>query len=223
MENYYDKNLSAERLKKVYEIAPNRTRQYLQAEINFVLDYLNPDDSVLELGCGYGRVLKPLAEKAANVTGVDSSQVNIKSANEYLNGIKNIRLFTMNAVELGFRNNTFDKVICIQNGISAFHVNPEKLIREAIRVTKDNGLVLFSSYSEKFWKYRLDWFKIQSDYGLIGQIDWEKTKNGVLACKDGFRATTFGKKEFGELGKRIGREIEIFEVDNSSLFCLIYK
>ncbi len=221
MTGYYDKNLSAEKLKKVYNVAPPRTRQYLQAEIDFVLKYIKSTDTVLELGCGYGRVLKPLAQKAQTVVGIDSSQANIVSAKKYLSGFDNIQLQTMNAAGLDFKENSFDKVICIQNGISAFHVDPEKLINETLRVLRPEGSAFFSSYSEKFWEDRLEWFKIQSENQLLGKIDWEKTKNGVIICKDGFSAQTYSKADFEKLMSKFDLPYEICEVDNSSLFCVI--
>ncbi len=223
MTGYYDKNLSADKLKKIYEVAPPRTKQYLQAEIDFVLNNIKSSDTVLELGCGYGRVLKPLAQKAQTVFGIDSSPANIKAAQEYLNEFDNIQLYTMNAAELTFENNSFNKAICIQNGISAFHVDPKKLIGESLRVTKKNGLMLFSSYSDKFWEDRLEWFKIQSEYRLLGEIDWEKTKNGLIICKDGFSAQTYKKTDFEELMSGFEVLYKISEVDNSSLFCVIEK
>ena len=126
----------------------------------------------------------------------------------------------MNAVQLSFPNNAFDVVVCIQNGISAFHVNQKELIHESLRVTKSNGIVLFSSYSEKFWNDRLKWFQLQSDAGLLGEIDYEKTINGNIVCKDGFTATTVGKDQFKTLTSDIDNVIvNIEEVDDSSLFC----
>jgi predicted nicotinamide N-methyase len=50
--DYYAKRLSAERLRKVYEVASPRARRYLEEEIRFVLDRITPDARVLELGCG---------------------------------------------------------------------------------------------------------------------------------------------------------------------------
>lgn len=44
-----------------------------------------------------------------------------------LSGHKNCFLYQMNAVDMNFDDNTFDMTICIQNGISAFHEEPEKL------------------------------------------------------------------------------------------------
>jgi len=91
---------------------------------------------------------------------------------------------------MAFDSCVFDVVFCIQNGISAFGVDQKRLIAESIRVTKNNGVILFSSYSPKIWDARLEWFRMQSQLGLIGEIDEEKTRNGTIVCKDGFRATT---------------------------------
>ena len=38
MVDYYTEKLSAERLRKVYEVATPRIRQYLEAELNYALE-----------------------------------------------------------------------------------------------------------------------------------------------------------------------------------------
>jgi len=218
MSNYYADKLSAERLKRCYEIASPRVQQYLDAEIEFVLEKIRPSDIVLELGCGYGRVLARLAKKAHRVTGIDTSLSSLLLAQDELQGISNFYLAAMNAVQLGFRDKVFDVVVCIQNGISAFHVNQKELIRESIRVTKPGGIVLFSSYSDKFWDARLEWFERQSEAGLLGEIDYAKTRDGVIVCKDSFTATTVRPNEFLSLSADLNAETRIIEVDESSLF-----
>jgi 2-polyprenyl-6-hydroxyphenyl methylase/3-demethylubiquinone-9 3-methyltransferase len=219
--SYYEKKLAAEHLKKAYDLAPPRTRQYLKAEIEFVLLYVNSSHTVLELGCGYGRVLKPLAARARLVVGIDSSLASLKAAVNYMAGMENTALYAMNAARLAFPDNTFDRVICIQNGISAFHVPPDLLVAESIRVTRPGGLALFASYSEKFWEHRLEWFRIQSEHGLVGELDPEKTKNGEIVGRDGFHATTFSADDFSALMSGLDVSYQIQEVDNSSLFCII--
>lgn len=221
MKNYYSQKLSAERLRLCYEIAPPRVKQYLEAEIEFVLDRIKPSDQVLELGCGYGRVLQQLMTKAATVVGIDTAYDSLLLARETLWHDSGCSLYQMNAAELGFRDRVFDMVICIQNGISAFKVEQQTLIREAIRVTCSGGRVLFSSYSNNFWADRLEWFRIQSAYGLIGEIDEEATANGVIVCKDGFRATTIGSHDFTLLTSNFAMSPRITEVDGSSIFCEI--
>jgi len=73
MKSYYSEKLSATNLKRVYDIAPLRVNQYLEAELNHVVQKIHPCDLVLELGCGYGRLLPAFANKAKYVLGVDVS------------------------------------------------------------------------------------------------------------------------------------------------------
>jgi len=44
---------------------------------------------------------------------------------------------------------------------------------------------VFSTYAAEFWSERLRWFELQAAAGLVGEIDYEKTKDGVVVCKDG--------------------------------------
>jgi ubiquinone/menaquinone biosynthesis C-methylase UbiE len=221
MSDYYKNNLSSERLLRVYETAPSRIRQYLKAEVDFVVDRTKPGDKVLELGCGYGRVLPDLAGKAGMVVGIDTSLESLRFGRGRLAGKGNYGLLNMNAIQLGFADGSFDLVACIQNGISAFHVDRKALLAESVRVARPGGRVLFSSYSERFWKDRLEWFRLQSELGLLGEIDEEKTGDGVIVCKDGFTATTVGPDEFRALAESLDVDFLITEVDDSSLFCEI--
>ncbi|MEW6261910.1 MAG: class I SAM-dependent methyltransferase [Thermodesulfobacteriota bacterium] len=219
--DYYAQKLSAERLRLVYEIASPRIRRYLEAELEFVLARFQPDNRVLELGCGYGRVLDRLAEKSRNVYGLDTSWESLVLAKERHQSHPPFRLALMTGARLGFRDRAFDLTACVQNGISAFKVDRRELMIEALRVTRPGGLVLFSSYSPKIWPERLDWFRAQAAHGLLGEIDEEKTSPGVIVCKDGFQAFTVGPKEFLALAESIGVKAEIQEVDESSVFCLL--
>ena len=221
MSDYYRQKLSATRLKQAYDMAPPRTRQYLEAEVSHVLDKIGADDTVLDLGCGYGRILPSLAQKARRVIGIDISLDSLLLGQELLVDIANCFLFQMDALQLAFSDNSLDVVVCIQNGISAFHVDQHSLIEESIRVVKPGGLALFSSYSEKFWDERLDWFRRQSEAGLLGEIDLEKSRDGLIVCRDGFTATTVGPELFQALTADIAADVIIAEVDESSLFCEI--
>ena len=219
--SYYSEKLSAERLQRCYSIAPPRVRQYMDAELQHILSKIRASDIVLDLGCGYGRVIKPLCRSAKIVIGIDTSKSSLEYGEKLLRGISNYRLFQMNAVDLRFPDGFFDVVTCIQNGISAFHVNKVDLIKESVRVARSGGLVLFSSYSDKFWEDRLEWFYIQSSEGLLGEIDREQTKDGVIVCKDGFKAYTVSPDEFISLASELNIEPKIEEIDNSSIFCEI--
>ncbi len=221
MRNYYSEKLSAEKLRQVYDIAPPRVRQYLDAEIAFVLTHIKSTDHVLELGCGYGRVLERLAGKAAVAVGIDNSHESLRMARR--TGSASYHIAEMDAVTPGFKDGAFDVVVCIQNGISAFHVDKRRLIQEALRIVKSGGKALFSSYSDKFWDDRLHWFELQSRHGLLGQIDYNATGDGMIVCTDGFRASTIGPSRFRELTSGLDVDIRLEEVDDSSLFCLLTR
>lgn len=221
MDQYYSEKLSAAKLKRCYEIAPPRVRQYLKAEVNHVLKKVRSSDIILEMGCGYGRVIKYICPHVKTIFGIDTSVSNLKMARYELHLCPNIHLARMNAVSMGFADKVFDITICIQNGLSAFKVDQTMLIKEAVRVTKSGGKALFSSYSEKFWNDRLEWFRMQADEGLLGKIDEEQTGKGIIVCDDGFRAVTISPDDFICLAQKAGVRAEIAEVDNSSVFCEI--
>ena len=161
--------------------------------------------------------------KRRKVVGIDISKENILYAEELYKMGKDLQFYEMDAANLSFQDNSYDMTICIQNGISAFKIDPLLLIKEALRVTKIGGIILFSSYSSKFWNDRLNWFKIQAKYGLIGEIDFDRTKDGIIVCKDGFIATTFSEQDFLDLASNFNVDTSIYEIDNSSLFCEIRK
>jgi len=222
MHGYYNL-LSAERLKKCYDIASPRIKKYLKAEIEFVNKKITSSSHILELGCGYGRIIEQLTAGALTIAGIDTSLDSLKLGKNILKNKPGISLSCMNAVCLGFKDNSFDFVLCLQNGISAFHSDKLQLVKEAIRVTRKGGKILFSTYSEKFWIDRLEWFKLQAREGLIGEIDESKTVKGTIICKDGFKATTIEPGKFISLVSSLNIIPKITEVDKSSIFFEIEK
>jgi ubiquinone/menaquinone biosynthesis C-methylase UbiE len=220
---YYKDRLFADKLLKCYEMAPSRIVQYLDAEIRFVIANVRGADLVLELGCGYGRVLKAVSSFVSMIVGNDVSKASLELAKSYMKPHRNYGMVQMDASNMSFYPCVFDAVFCIQNGISAFGVDKKRLIAESIRVTKDDGLILFSSYSPKIWEDRLAWFRRQSQVGLLGEIDDEETRDGNIVCKDGFRATTVSGGQFVELFGGFGLDVSIIEVDESSIFCKAVK
>jgi SAM-dependent methyltransferase len=214
VEGYYAGNLSGERLRQCYELASPRVRQYLDAEIAFVLDRLRSTDAALELGCGYGRVTFELGKRARSVVGIDTAEESLELARRLGEAHARCVFLEMDAAALTFGGDEFDLVACVQNGVCAFGVDPGQLIREAVRVTRPGGRVFFSTYSESFWPERLEWFEAQSSAGLLGEIDCD----GTIVCKDGFRSGMLTAAQLHSLGAAAGIDPRITEVDGSSVF-----
>ncbi len=172
----------------------------------------------MELGCGYGRVLKEFQKITPNIVGVDTSYGSLHYGKPNVAESTPTQLVQMDAGMTALRDNSFDIVICIQNGISAFKVNPTSLVEESLRIAVPEGKCLFSTYLDKIWEERLHWFELQAKEKLLGDIDFTKTKRGTIVCKDGFVATTFTDAEFHIIADKLGVSCETIEVNSSSLF-----
>ena len=220
--NYYAQKLNSQKLYQVYDTKIQRVKQYLDKEIDFVRKRLYGAEKVLETGAGYGRILKEISSCAKFFLGIDISEESVYFGREYLKGFPNIRLETMDAHELNFEGE-FDAVLCLQNGLSALKGDAINLVKRCVKALKNGGIAYFSTYSSKFWDYRLAWFEEQAGKGLLGEIDKSRTGDGVIVCQDGFRAITFTEEEFVKIGEESSHKYEIMEIDESSLFLIITK
>lgn len=221
--NYYARSLNAERLWQVYDTAIPRISEYLECEISFVCGGLKKGDDVLELAAGYGRIMERIAPFVRSVTGLDISEENVRFGKEYLKNTKNAELLAMDVHEMDY-DERFDAVLCLQNGLSAVKAAlPERFAAKALKALKMGGKAYFSTYHAKFWEQRLAWFKEQAGKGLLGELDMKNSREGVIVCKDGFRATAQSAEELERIGLASGYRWQIYEVNASSLFLVIEK
>jgi len=197
-------------------------QQYLLEEARFVCQRLAPSDTVLELGCGYGRIMGQLSQAARSVVGIDTSAESLRLAKALSNPHQRCTFAQMDASRLAFRPRSFDAVVCVQNGVCAFHVDPAVLFAEALRVVRSPGRVLFSSYAERFWPARLDWFRRQAAEGLVGPLDELATRPDTIVCRDGFAVGTMSAAAFQGICTQLVVAPHLTEVDGSSLFCEVH-
>lgn len=101
--------------------------------------------SVLEVGCGYGRILRLIHENFdAVVAGVDLSGDQLRNAVDYLKN-QGISLSQQSAGNLGFPDGTFDLVLTCN---VLLHVPPRRLdavLKELLRVSRAH-IVLIEPY-----------------------------------------------------------------------------
>lgn len=221
MDNYYADKLGAQKLFQVYDTQIPRIKQYLQAETDFVKRSLEKNQDVLELGAGYGRIIRELAPCCSSIVGIDISDDSVALGKEYLAEQTNADIRVMDIHNLEFSNH-FDVILCLQNGLSAMSVDSADM-KKILDLLSPGGTAFFSSYSDKLWDFRVQWFEEQASKGLLGEIDHEKTKDGVIVCRDGFRAITYSAEDLQKIGEQSGYPYSIEEVDESSLFLIIHK
>lgn len=221
MSNYYAKRLNSQSLFQVYATKIPRIQQYLDEEIGYVCQHLTGKEKVLEIAAGYGRIIRQLAPHCATIVGMDISEDNVELAQDYLKDYPNASMIHMDAHYIHL-DEKFDVVICLQNGLSAIRGDKAE-IDAIIDLLAPGGTAYFSTYSARFWDWRIKWFEEQAKKNLLGELDYNKTKDGIIVCKDGFKATTQTPENYEQIGKRIGLPYEIVEVDRSSLFLVVHN
>lgn len=95
-------------------------------------------DHVLEVGVGTGLTL-PFYSESVKVTGIDISPDMLQVAKQYLNGNGAAKrsLFLMDAQQMSFADNTFDKVAAMY--VVSVVPQPKTLVSEMKRVCKPGG------------------------------------------------------------------------------------
>jgi ubiquinone/menaquinone biosynthesis C-methylase UbiE len=113
-----------------------------------VLSALPGRGRVLEIGCGVGRLLAPMAKQGFyEAIGIDISPSMVKFSETYLKGVENARVFLCDGQTIEFEDKHFDFVY----SMIAFQHIPyraaiQNYLRETYRVLKPGGVVRIQTY-----------------------------------------------------------------------------
>jgi SAM-dependent methyltransferase len=93
--------------------------------------------SILEIGCGYGKLLKALRQRLdLPLTGVDFSPSQIELAHGFLDGIDGIALMLGSGEQLPFPDGAFDMVVTSAVILHNPPESAERIRREILRVAR---------------------------------------------------------------------------------------
>lgn len=112
------------------------------------------DSICLDIGCSSGGITKVLVSYFKETIGIDIDKEAIKIASK--NNYKNLKFELGDALNLSFKDNFFDVVVC--NNVYEHVPNASKMISEIYRVLKKGGICYFAATN----KYMI----IESDYKL---------------------------------------------------------
>lgn len=143
-------------------------------------EYCRPLGKALVAGCGAGRETIAIGKKGLAITGIDiiNNLTKISRKETKKHKIK-CNFLTMNAIDLGFKENTFDYVFLLSQLISLIPLkkNRIKTLSECKRVLKKNGLLILTTHSrEKNLNEKFKWFFIN----LIKKIHLPLFQNKYL-------------------------------------------
>jgi ubiquinone/menaquinone biosynthesis C-methylase UbiE len=113
--------------------------------VKVILHYTssNPQDKLLEVGCGAGNVLEQLGGES--LTGIDLSRYLLQKSKAHLRQFK-VNLVQADANRLPFPENIFDKLVCTE--VLEHVQEPRAIILEMSRVATDNGILVISFPNE---------------------------------------------------------------------------
>ena len=115
-----------------------------------VLERINENDSVLDLCTGTATNALSIAQKkpGTKIVGVDLSKDMLRVAAEKRkkSGLRNVKLYQMDATALKFKSGCFDKIL-ISLILHEMETDlAEKIMKEAVRVLKDNGELIVTEW-----------------------------------------------------------------------------
>ncbi len=119
-----------------------------------------PNEKLLDVACGLGRVIEVGIDKNVVVTGIDIANVAIEKCKKKF---PNNDIFLANAEDLPFEDNKFDYITCL--GSLERMLNREKVIAQMQRVLKDDGKICFLVRNSESWFWKF----IQKPLGFVNK------------------------------------------------------
>lgn len=122
--------------------------EYLTA-MEYIHRYAADHAKILEIGAGTGRYSIALAKEGHEVTAVELVESNLDMLREKGGQLKNLHSYQADALNLSqFGDGTFDITLSFGPMYHLYDKNDvHQAINEAIRVTKENGVILFAFLS----------------------------------------------------------------------------
>jgi tRNA (uracil-5-)-methyltransferase TRM9 len=216
----------------------SQTRKHFWRGLEFIGDYVKAGDTVLDYGCGNGRLLELLEENSAEYYGVDISQSLIDFAKQKYesDNVKFFKLKTGTVSELSsgtpelsseeLEDNFFNVVY----SIAVFHHFPSKKYRQAIArelfdKTKKGGRIVVTVwylFQERYFGNILkNWLGKSLGKSKLDWNDCEISFTDNQGKKFQRFHHAFTKNELQKLFQTAGFEIEKCEVVNKRNILLV--
>ena len=124
---------------------------------------IKPDDIILEIGCGVGRVGKLLSRRCSKWIGVDISERMLHFASQRLKGLDNIELVELSTAGLKeIPDSSVNVVYCTVVFMHLYEWDRYKYVEESFRVLRPGGRCFFDNVditSDHGWQVFTEGYK----------------------------------------------------------------
>ena len=238
---YMDTKTQKELLKIVYnnydEVSEkfSSTRKYVSKswdELRQITDNIKDGDSVLDVGCGSGRLLELIGDKQVGYVGVDSSEKLLEEASNNYLGHRFIYGDILALGELSELNFDYVFAIAVIHHIPGNELRIKALKQIKNKIAKDGEAVISvwnlwsKAWAKKKFKQKIIKFallkiigKNKMDFGDV-LFDW-KNSQGERVSKRYYHA--FTRHGLKRLGRKAGLRVKKIYKDKHNYYMILNK
>jgi SAM-dependent methyltransferase len=159
---------------------PHVNEHYLKKRLNFLKNFFNNKEKILDIGCGRGKLLRILPE--CKKFGIDNSKHMIKIAKK---NYKDIFFAIANSYELPFKGDSFDFIysVVVFHHLESIN-NVQESIEELLKIIKKDREVVIIDHNPNnpYWWLlfkRISWDK---NARLVRDAEFLNTLNNPNVC-----------------------------------------
>ena len=188
---------------------------FFKAEKHFLKLNIKKNSIILDVGCGAGDSIEPIAGKVKKAYGIDFAENLLKAASKTFAKNSNVFIINANAETLPFPNSAFDYVTCMGNTFGNLE-NPDKCLEEMKRVMKSNGKIILSVYSKNALKMQLRTYKAHG-------VNIEFYNKDVVRIKEGLTSHRYSKKQLNKFAKKHDFNVVIIKPTQVSYILILAR
>ncbi len=174
----------------------DRIFPFNNVQADFFTEYISVNTSILELGCGTGKLAERLASESKNIIGIDNDETMIVRARKVY---PEIEFKAMAVQDIGGLHRSFDLIICTGNVLS--YLNDDEmsnLVSNVERMLNSGGYWIFQVINWDSFKGMENYqFPDKNIDGMVFSRSYDFNKNGIAEFTLGLSGTEGG--DFSEV------------------------
>lgn len=214
MENFFDREYYGKWVQNSHPLV----RDFLKKEDIFLKKNIKPNSRVLDVGCGYGRTIINIYGIPSQIYGIDNSEVMVDRARADLTDYPDVIISLEDAINMSFEDDFFDHCICAGNTFGNMDYKKIAVLEEMKRVTKRDGSIYISVFSEKSLPFRA------ASYLKAGMpLEMDDFDDETLVSENGLKLEQFTKEKLAKMFKRINLKYVIENLNEISYICTLFN